>query len=176
MKLLTLLLILTFLPHVYAADDLVEALTQGSFTQKNTVELTEEEKDESQNQKIGFHYKTVPINGFSIEVENTGLDASAKALYQGGIMDFGYSLSANTYLTNAKTYAMDVNYALRREVTVGSHYSFTNDNLNLVSYTGVYSSLLLDELNKGLNVGIYYDKIGMDKKGDQFSLKIKNDF
>ena len=176
MKLLTVLLTLTFLSHSYAVDSLVDALTQGSFTQKKTIELSEKENEESQNQNIGFHYKTAQLNGFSVEVENNGLDAYAKALYQGEIMDFGYSLSANTYLTNTKTYAMDVNYALRREVTVGSHYSFTNDNLNLVSYTGVYSSLLLDELNKGLNVGIYYDKMGMDKKGDQFSLKIKNDF
>lgn len=144
---------------------------------KKAVEPTEEENDdEPKNQKIGFHYKTVPLHGFSIEVENNSLEAYAKALYQGEILDFGYSLTANTYLSSAKAYSMDLNYALRRELTVGSRYSFKSDNLNLISYTGVYSSLVLDELNKGLNIGIYYDKIGLDKKGDQFSLKIKNDF
>ena len=176
MKLLASLLLFTFVSYDYAADNLIDALTQGSFIQKKTIESTEEESDESKNQKIGFHYKTVPLNGFSVEIENDGLDAYAKALYQGAILDFGYSLSANTYLSNAKAYTMDVNYALRREITVGSRYSFTSDNLNIVSYTGVYSSLVLDELSKGLNVGIYYDKIGMDKQGNQFSLKIKNDF
>lgn len=174
MKLLTVLFLL--LSFSYCAETLIDALTQGSFTQKKTTEPTEEENDESKNQKIGFHYKTVPLHGFSLEVENDGLDAYAKAIYQGGILDFVYSVSANTYLSNSKAYAMDVNYALRRELTVGSRYSFTSDNFNLVSYTGVYSSLVLDELSKGLNVGIYYDKIGMDKQGNQFSLKIKNDF
>lgn len=177
MKLLKLLIFFAFISYLYAADNLIDALTQGSFVQKKAVEPTEEENDdEPKNQKIGFHYKTVPIYGFSLEVENDGLDAYAKALYQGGILDFGYSLSVNTYISNAKAYAMDVNYPLRRELTVGSRYSFTSDNFNLVSYTGVYSSLVLDELSKGLNVGIYYDKIGLDKKGDQFSLKIKNNF
>lgn len=174
MKILTVLFLL--LSFSYCAETLIDALTQGSFTQKKAIEITEEENDDPKNQKIGFHYKTATINGFSVEVENDGLDAYAKALYQGEILDFGYSLSANTYLSNAKAYTMDVNYTLRRELTVGSRYSFMSDNFNLVSYTGIYSSLILDELNKGLNVGIYYDKIGMDKQGNQFSLKIKNDF
>lgn len=177
MKLLISLFFFTFIAYMYAADNLIDALTQGSFIQKKAVEPTEEENDdEPKNQKIGFHYKTVPLHGFSIEVENNSLEAYAKALYQGEILDFGYSLTANTYLSSARAYSMDLNYALRRELTVGSRYSFKSDNLNLVSYTGVYSSLVLDELNKGLNIGIYYDKIGLDKKGDQFSLKIKNDF
>lgn len=177
MKLLiSSLFLFTFISYMYAAETLMEALTQGSFTQKKAIEPIEEENDDLKNQKIGFHYKTATIRGFHLEVENDGLDAYAKALYQGVILDFGYSLSANTYLSNAKAYAMDVNYPLRRELTLGSRYSLTNDNFNLVSYTGVYSSFLLDELNKGLNIGIYYDKIGMDKQGNQFSLKIKNDF
>lgn len=176
MKLLISLFFFVFISYIYAADSLIDALTQGSFTQKKTTEPIEEESDESKNQKIGFHYKTASLNGFSMEVENNGLDAYAKALYQGEILDFGYSLSANTYLSNAKAYAMDVNYPLRRELTLGSRYSITSDNLNLVSYTGVYSSFLLDELNKGLNIGIYYDKMGIDKQGNQFNLKIKNDF
>ena len=177
MKLLiSSLFLFTFISYMYAAETLIEALTQGSFTQKKTIELTEEDNDDPKNQKIGFHYKTATIRGFSVEVENDGFNAYAKALYQGAILDFGYSLSANTYLSNAKAYAMDVNYPLRRELTLGSRYSLTNDNFNLVSYTGVYSSFLLDELNKGLNIGIYYDKMGMDKQGNQFSLKIKNDF
>lgn len=177
MKLLiSSLFLFTFISYMYAVDNLVDALTQGSFMQKKTIEITEEENDDPKNQKIGFHYKTVPLHGFSVEVENDGLDAYAKALYQGQLLDFGYSLSANTYLSNAKAYMMDVNYPLRRELTIGSRYSLTNDNFNLVSYTGVYSSLILDELNKGLNIGIYYDKMGMDKQGNQFSLKIKNDF
>ena len=177
MKLLTsLLLFFTFISYIYAAENLIDALTQGSFTQKKAIEIIEEENDEPKNQKIGFHYKTATLSGFRLEVENDGFDAYAKALYQGQLLNFGYSLSANTYLSNAKAYAMDVNYPLRRELTLGSRYSLTNDNFNLVSYTGVYSSFLLDELSKGLNVGIYYDKIGMDKQGNQFSLKIKNDF
>ena len=120
---------------MYAAETLIEALTQGSFTQKKTIELTEEDNDDPKNQKIGFHYKTATIRGFSVGVENNGFDAYAKALYQGEILDFGYSLSANTYLSNAKAYTMDVNYPLRRELTLGSRYSLTNDNFNLVSYT-----------------------------------------
>lgn len=174
MKLLTVLFLL--LSFSYCAETLIDALTQGSFTQKKAIEIIEEENDEPKNQKIGFHYKTATLSGFRLEVENDGFDAYAKALYQGEILDFGYSLSANTYLSNAKAYMMDVNYPLRRELTIGSRYSLTNDNFNIVSYTGVYSSLILDELNKGLNIGIYYDKMGMDKQGNQFSLKIKNDF
>lgn len=174
MKLLTILFLL--LSFSYCAETLIDALTEGSFTQKKAIEITEEENDDPKNQKIGFHYKTATLSGFRLEVENDGFDAYAKALYQGEILDFGYSLSANTYLSNAKAYMMDVNYPLRRELTIGSRYSLTNDNFNIVSYTGVYSSLILDELNKGLNIGIYYDKMGMDKQGNQFSLKIKNDF
>ncbi|MBV5279345.1 MAG: hypothetical protein J0647_10035 [Campylobacteraceae bacterium] len=174
-----LLLLISFsISSSYCVDTLIDALIQGTFTKKVDLEPTngEDAKEEMKNQKIIFHYTTLPINGLRFEVENDGLNAYAKALYSGEFSDFDYALSANSYTSSAKSYTMDVNYNLRREIAVGSRYTLMDDTSNLVSYTGIYSSLILDELNKGLNVGIYYDKTGLDKKGDQFSLKIKSNF
>ncbi|MDD3343634.1 MAG: hypothetical protein PHR87_08680 [Sulfurospirillaceae bacterium] len=167
-----------FLSFSFSADTLIDALTQGTFEKKIDLENTDgtDSKNDLKKQKVIFHYTSAPINGFRVEVENDGLSAYAKALYMGSFSDLMYTFSANAYTTNASSYTMDVNYALKRELSIGSRYTLMNNPTSLVSYSGIYTSLILDEINKGLNVGLYYDRIGLEKEGDKFSLKIKNNF
>lgn len=172
MKILILLFLTLF---SYAADTLINALTQGTIKNKTVKEVTHED-DEPKNQDIGFHYTSAPLYGFRIEVENNSLDAYAKALYSGEFSDFGYTLSANNNITNMQTYAVDINYNLRRELTLGSRYTLSNNTYGIVSYTGIYSSFLLDNLSKGLNLDVSFDKIGEDKKEGMLNLKIKSSF
>ncbi len=156
----------------------MDALLQGTFEKKVTLEPTqgEDTRAELNKQKVTFHYLSAPIRGVQLEVKNDGLVAYAKAMYRGTISDFGYSLSANSYTTYTSSYTMDVNYNLRRELSVGSRYTYINELTSNVSYAGIYSSLILDEINKGLNVSLYYDKAESANEDDKFSLKIKTNF
>ena len=85
-------------------------------------------------------------------------------------------LSSNNYTPNTQAYALDFNYAPRRDILLGSRYVIANEMQNRFSYTGVYSSFQVDEVAKGLNLGISYDKTGVDKQNDQFSINIKSKF
>ena len=71
---------------------------------------------------------------------------------------------------------MDINYNLRRELSIGSRYTIESEATSVVSYTGIYSSILLDEISKGLNIGLSYDKAGLDKKGNNFTINFKSEF
>lgn len=176
MKLLFIMLLC--FSFTYSADTLIDALMQGTFDKKIALEPTdgEDARSELNKQKVTFHYLSAPLRGVQFEVKNDGLVAYAKAMYSGTISDFGYSLSANSYTTSTSSYTMDLNYNLKRELTIGSRYTYINELTNTVSYTGIYSSLILDEINKGLNVSLYYDKAEKAKENDKFSLKIKNNF
>ncbi|MDD2382920.1 MAG: hypothetical protein PHN18_01885 [Sulfurospirillaceae bacterium] len=173
-----LFIMLLCLSYTYSADTLIDALMQGTFDKKIALEPTdgEDARTELNKQKVIFHYLSAPIRGIQLEVKNDGLVAYAKAMYRGKISDFGYSFSANGYTTNTSSYTMDVNYNLKRELTIGSRYTYMNELTNTISYAGIYSSLILDEISKGLNVSLYYDKAEKAKENDKFSLKIKNNF
>ena len=170
-----LFLLLLFSSFSNASDELLHALTQGTFTYKKA-DILPQEDEPKQTPSIGFHYKSVPLYGMHFEVENDGLNAYAKAFYSGTVSDFAYALSINHHSASTQTYAMDINYNLRRELSIGSRYSIENDASSIVSYTGIYSSILLDEIAKGLNIGLSYDKAGLDKKGDNFTINFKSEF
>ena len=170
-----LFLLLLFFSFSNASDELIHALTQGTFTYKKTVILPQEEENE-QAPSIGFHYKSLPLYGLRFEVENDGLNAYAKAFYSGTFSDFAYALSINNHIASTQTYAMDINYNLRRELSIGSRYTIENEATSVVSYTGIYSSILLDEISKGLNIGLSYDKAGLDKKGNNSNINFKSEF
>jgi len=85
-------------------------------------------------------------------------------------------LSSNNYMPNTEAYAFDVNYALRSNVVLGSRYVLTTHEQTMLSYTGVYTDFKLNELSKGLNLGILYDKTGIDKQNNQMSIQIKKSF
>ena len=85
-------------------------------------------------------------------------------------------LSSNNYAPNTQAYAIDLNYALSSEVTIGSRYVIASEFQNTYSYTGIYSSLKVNEIAKGFNIGILYDKTGIDKQNNQFSLQLKSAF
>lgn len=177
----TFWILLLNLTLLYSADTLIDALLQGSFEKKISLEPTEGEdtKAELNKQKVTFHYLSAPIQGVQFEVKNDGLIAYAKAIYRGNFEDFGYMLSANSYTTNTSSYTMDINYNLRRELAIGSYYTYTNETINNVSLTGIYSSFILDDIHKGFNVKLNYDKydnVGTGKESDKFSIKIKNNF
>ena len=85
-------------------------------------------------------------------------------------------LSSNNYAPNTQAYAIDLNYALSSEVTIGSRYVIASEFQNTYSYTGIYSSFKVNEIAKGFNIGILYDKTGIDKQNNQFSLQLKSAF
>jgi hypothetical protein len=85
-------------------------------------------------------------------------------------------LSSNNYTPNTQAYAIDVNYALQKDFLLGSRYVIANEAQSTLSYTGVYSDFKLDEISKGLNIGLAYDKTGLAKQNDQFRLQIKSTF
>lgn len=172
MKLLYLLLCISF---SYASDELIHALTQGTFTYKKP-EISTSEEDKTSIPSIGFHYKSLPVYGLRFEIENDGLNAYTKAFYAGTFSDFAYALSINNHIASSQTYAMDINYNLRRELSIGSRYTIESEATSVVSYTGIYSSILLDEISKGLNIGLSYDKAGLDKKGNNFNINFKSEF
>lgn len=86
-------------------------------------------------------------------------------------------LSSNNYTPNTAAYAVDLNYSPRKDITLGSRYVIANEmqNTNL-SYTGIYSNFQINEIAKGFNLGISYDKTGIDKQNDQFGINIKSKF
>jgi|GEM_PF-701239 len=85
-------------------------------------------------------------------------------------------LSSNNYTPNTAAYAVDVNYSPRKDITLGSRYVIANEVQTNLSYTGIYSNFQLNEITKGLNLGFSYDKTGIDKQSDQFSINIKSKF
>ena len=85
-------------------------------------------------------------------------------------------LSSNNYTPNTEAYAVDLNYSPRQNITLGSRYVVATEMQTNLSYTGVYSNFQLNEIAKGLNLGLSYDKTGMDKQNDQFSINIKSKF
>lgn len=86
------------------------------------------------------------------------------------------TLSSNNYAPNTQAYALDVNYALRKDVLLGSRYVITNDTQSTLSYTGVYSSFKLNEISKDFNLDIAYDKTGIDKQNNQFNINFTKKF
>lgn len=86
------------------------------------------------------------------------------------------TLSSNNYTPNTSAYAVDLNYSPRKDVTLGSRYVIANEMQTNLSYTGVYSNFQLNEIVKGLNLGLSYDKTGIAKQNDQFGINIKSKF
>ncbi|MBN1839920.1 MAG: hypothetical protein JW802_07765 [Campylobacterales bacterium] len=86
------------------------------------------------------------------------------------------TLSSNNYAPNTQAYALDVNYALRKDVLFGSRYVIANDTQSTLSYTGIYSSFKLNEIAKNVNLNIAYDKTGIDKQENQFSINFTTKF
>lgn len=85
-------------------------------------------------------------------------------------------LSSNNYTPNTAAYAVDFNYSPRKDITLGSRYVIANEVQTNLSYTGVYSNFQLNEISKGLNLGLSYDKTGIAKQNDQFGINIKSKF
>ena len=85
-------------------------------------------------------------------------------------------ISSNNYTPNTEAYAVDLNYSPRNDITLGSRYVVATEMQTNFSYTGVYSNFQLNELSKGLNLGLSYDKTGMDKQNNQFLINIKSKF
>ncbi|AOO64784.1 hypothetical protein [Sulfurospirillum halorespirans] len=85
-------------------------------------------------------------------------------------------LSSNNYTPNTEAYAVDLNYSPRKDITLGSRYVVASEVQTNLSYTGVYSNFQLNEISKGFNLGVAFDKTGQDKQNDQFSINFKSKF
>lgn len=172
------LILSLFFSFVHGADTLMDALLQGNFEKKILLNSNtdDEQSSDLSKQKIMFHYLSAPIKGIQVEVKNDGLIGYVKALYTGSIADFNYIVSANSDSVHASSYTMDVLYNVKRNVALGSRYTIKNENAEYTSYSGVYTSLSLNEINKGLHIGLEYDKIGVAQEGNKLNLTIKNNF
>lgn len=110
------------------------------------------------------------------KVMNGAISASSSLEGKDHLLPTSSVLSSNNYTPNTDAYAIDVNYALRKDLILGSRYVLATEAQTNVSYTGVYTDFKLDELSKGLNLGLSYDKTGLDKQNNQFLINVKSKF
>ncbi len=160
--------------YLHATDSLIQALTEGTFDYKKATITTEEQSEATP--PLGFHYTTATFRGTKLEVKNDGLDAFVKAYYTNSLYNFDYTLNVNNHIDRSQAYSLDVNYMLRRELSLGSRYTLENDTNAFSSYAGFYSTIMLDSISKGLNIGISYDTMTNSKGNEKFGLTIKNEF
>ena len=170
---ITFLLFLLF-SYIQATDSLIRALTEGTFDYKKAT-ITSEEQSEA-TPPLGFHYTTATFHGAKFEVKNDGLDAFVKAYYSNSLYNLDYTVNVDNHIDRTQAYSLDVNYILRRELSLGSRYTLENDTNAFSSYAGVYSTIMLDSISKGLNIGISYDTMTNAKGNEKFGLTIKNEF
>jgi hypothetical protein len=85
-------------------------------------------------------------------------------------------LLSNNDAPNTRAAALNVKYALHKNVALGSRYTVADDLKSLNTFNGIYTSFGLSEVAKGLNVTVAFDQ--EQKGGDerQWSVQFKNNF
>lgn len=149
----------------YYADTYRQSLAQSELSTTNALGL-----------KAQIHYENFGSYIAYSKVEGGSHGAYSDLEGKDQLLPTSSVLSSNNYAPNTQAYALDFNYAPRRDMLLGSRYVIANDMQNTFSYSGVYSTFKIDEIAKGLNFGISYDKTGMDKQNDQFSINLKSKF
>lgn len=149
----------------YYADTYREKMEQSSISTTNAFGM----KAQMNYEKFGSYVAYSKVGEGSRSI-SSGLDGKDHLLPTSSV------LSSNNYAPNTAAYAVDLNYSPQKDITLGSRYVVASEEKTNLSYTGVYSNFQLNEIAKGLNLGVSFDKTGMDKQNDQFSINIKSKF
>jgi hypothetical protein len=149
----------------YYADTYREKMEQNSIATTNALGVKAQMNYENFGSYIA--YSKVGEGRYSA---SSGLDGKDHLLPTSSV------LSSNNYTPNTAAYAVDLNYSPRKDITLGSRYVVANEEQTNLTYTGVYSNFQLNEISKGFNLGVAFDKTGQDKQNDQFSINIKSKF
>lgn len=168
-------LIFLLITYLNATDSLIRALSEGTFNYDKTTTISEEEQSETTS-SLEFNYTSATFHGGRLEVKNDGFEAFINVYYNNSLYDFDYTLNASNHIDHSRAYSLDVNYMLRRELSLGSRFSVENDSNTITSYAGVYSTIVLDSISKGLNVGISYDTTTTSKGNEKFGITINSEF
>lgn len=150
----------------YYADTYRQSVSQNELSTTNAIGL----KAEMNYENFGSYVAYSKVLDGNHNANSSTLEGKDQLLPTTSV------LSSNNYTPNTEAYAIDLNYAPRKDLLLGSRYVIANEFQHTLSYTGVYSSFRIDEIAKGLNFGISYDKTGIDKQNDQFSINLKSTF
>lgn len=85
-------------------------------------------------------------------------------------------LLTNNDAPNTRAAAFNVKYNFHKDFALGSHYAVATDENNLHSYNGVYTSFMLNDIIKGLNITVSFDQEGQGVEEKQWSLHFQNTF
>ncbi len=82
-------------------------------------------------------------------------------------------ISSYNYDPNMEALAFNLEYKLSSIFKVGTIYTHTDvKNIEKVSYSGVYTNMDFNSLLKGLSSVVQYEKLGMDKRGNELRVKL----
>ncbi|WP_263831704.1 hypothetical protein [Sulfurospirillum oryzae] len=149
----------------YYADTYRQNISQNGLSTTNAVGLKAQVNYENFGSYIA--YSKVGEGSHSVSGNLEGKDH---------LLPTSSVISSNNYTPNTAAYAIDLNYSPRQDITLGSRYVIANEMQTNLSYTGVYSNFQLNEIAKGLNLGLTFDKTGIAKQNDQFGINIKSKF
>lgn len=92
------------------------------------------------------------------------------------LLPTGSLLLSNNDTPNTSAAALDVKYRFDKQFALGSRYTVAENALTQHTYSGIYSSFLADEIIKGLNVTLAYDRALEDEDIRQWRIQFKSNF
>lgn len=85
-------------------------------------------------------------------------------------------LLSNNDAPNSKAAALDIRYFFNKNMALGSRYSVMEDDKTINSYNGIYSSIMLNDIIRGLQMTVAYDKKHEGDEEKQWSVQFKSHF
>lgn len=77
---------------------------------------------------------------------------------------------------NTRAAALDVRYLFNKTISLGSRYSVAEDEKSMTTYNGIYSSIMLHDVLKGLQMTLAYDQVEEGPFEKQWSVQFKSKF
>lgn len=110
------------------------------------------------------------------QVGDNSTDANSYLDIRQQLLPTNALLNSDNYEPNTSSYAIDLSFEALEDITIGSRYVFMENALYTISYTGIYSSFILNELSRGLSVDFAFDKAGFDKEDHKLKLTVERAF
>lgn len=85
-------------------------------------------------------------------------------------------LLSNSDTPNSKAAALDIRYFFNKNMALGSRYSVMEDDKTINSYNGIYSSIMLSDIIRGLQMTLAYDQKQEGDEEKQWSVQFKSHF
>ena len=110
------------------------------------------------------------------QVGDNSTDANSYLDIRQQLLPTNALLNSDNYEPNTSSYAINLSFEAFEDMTLGSRYVLMENSLNTISYTGIYSSFVLNELSQGLSVDFAFDKAGLDKEDQKLKLTVQRTF